>query len=102
MIDMTKRNATLIGLCAILLWSTMVGLVRGITDALGPVGGAAMIYTGGFAMLLVTTGFPRLGVFPRPYLVIGSILFAVYEMLLSLSLGFAQNSRQAIEVSMMN
>ncbi|MCZ4064959.1 aromatic amino acid DMT transporter YddG [Oxalobacter aliiformigenes] len=102
MTDTTKRNATLTGLCAIFLWSTMVGLIRGITDALGPVGGAAMIYTGGSVMLLATIGFPRLGAFDRRYLVAGSVLFAVYEMLLSLSLGFAQNSRQAIEISMMN
>jgi hypothetical protein len=27
------------------LWSTMVGLIRGVSEGLGPVGGAAMIYT---------------------------------------------------------
>ena len=80
MTGMTKRNATLTGLCAIFLWSTMVGLICGITDALGPVGGATMIYTGGSVMLPATIGFPRLGAFDRRYLVAGSVLFAVYEM----------------------
>lgn len=102
MIEMTKRNATLVGLSAILLWSAMVGLIRHITAAFGPVAGAALVYTCGFAMLLVTIGFPKLSTFPRAYLFIGSALFAVYEMLLSLSLGLASNSRQALEVSMMN
>ena len=56
------------------------GLIRGITDALGPVGGATMIYTGGSVMLPATIGFPRQGAFDRRYLVAGSVLFAVYEM----------------------
>ena len=81
MTGMTKRNATLTGLCAIFLWSTMVGLIRGITDALGPVGGATMIYTGGSVMLPATIGFPRQGAFDRRYLVAGSVLFAVLAII---------------------
>lgn len=42
---MTSQKATLIGLVAIVLWSTMVGLIRGVSEGLGPVGGAAMIYS---------------------------------------------------------
>ena len=42
---MNKKKATLIGLLAIVLWSTMVGLIRAVSEGLGPVGGAAMIYT---------------------------------------------------------
>lgn len=39
---MTSQKATLIGLVAIVLWSTMVGLIRGVSEGLGPVGGAAI------------------------------------------------------------
>jgi uncharacterized protein YaaW (UPF0174 family) len=39
-----EKKATLTGLAAIVLWSTMVGLIRGVSEGLGPVGGAAMIY----------------------------------------------------------
>lgn len=42
---MDKNKATLIGMGAIVLWSTLIGLVRSVSEALGPVGGAAMIYT---------------------------------------------------------
>lgn len=38
-------KATLIGLMAIILWSTIVGLIRSVSDYLGPTGGAALIYT---------------------------------------------------------
>ena len=42
---MDNKKATLTGLSAIVLWSTMVGLIRGVSEGLGPVGGAAMIYS---------------------------------------------------------
>nr|WP_318381766.1 aromatic amino acid DMT transporter YddG [uncultured Enterobacter sp.] len=99
---MTKKRATLIGMLAILLWSTMVGLIRGVSEGLGPVGGAAMIYTLSGLLLMVTVGFPDIRKFPPRYLVAGSVLFVSYEMCLALSLGYAATRHQAIEVGMVN
>lgn len=53
---MDRKRATLTGLAAILLWSTMVGLIRSVSEGLGPVGGAAMIYTVSGLLCLVTVG----------------------------------------------
>ncbi len=36
---MEKKRATTIGFAAIILWSTMVGLIRGVSEGLGAVGG---------------------------------------------------------------
>lgn len=99
---MTKQKATLTGLVAIVLWSTMVGLIRGVSEGLGPVGGAAMIYTCSGLLLLVTVGFPDLRRFPSRYLLSGSILFVSYEICLALSLGYAATRHQAIEAGMVN
>jgi len=99
---MTQKKATLIGLIAILLWSAIVGLIKSVSEGFGPVGGAAMIYTSSAILLLFTVGFPKIKNFPRSYLIIGSILFVCYELCLSLSLGFSDSSRQAIEVGMVN
>lgn len=100
---MNRHNkATLIGLIAIVLWSSIVGLIRGVSESLGAVGGAAMIYSVASVMLLFTVGFPKLGRFPRRYLVWGSLLFVSYELCLALSIGYANTSRQAIEVGMVN
>lgn len=60
--DITK--ATLIGLVAIVLWSTMVGLIRGVSEGLGPVGGAAMIYSLSGLLLIFTVGLPDIRRFP--------------------------------------
>ena len=64
---MEKKKATLIGIAAIVLWSTMVGLIRGVSEGLGPVGGAAMIYSLSGLLLIFTVGFPQIHQIPRPY-----------------------------------
>lgn len=98
----SKRNATLIGLIAILLWSLIVGLIRSVSESLGVTGGAAMMYTVASVFLLLTVGIKRINKFPRRYLIFGGILFVSYEMCLALSIGYANTGRQAIEVGMVN
>ena len=99
---MNQREATLIGLVAVVLWSSIVGLIRGVSESLGAVGGAAMMYSVASVLLLFTVGFPRISEFPRRYLVWGSLLFVSYEICLALSVGYASSNRQAIEVGMVN
>ncbi|MGP2703384.1 aromatic amino acid DMT transporter YddG [Serratia marcescens] len=98
----SRTRATLFGLLAIVLWSSVVGLIRSVSEGLGPVGGAAMIYSVSAAFLLVALGVPKWRSFPRPYLIVGSLLFVSYEICLSLSLGYANTRLQAIEVGMIN
>ncbi|MWL75512.1 EamA family transporter, partial [Escherichia coli] len=64
---MDKKKATLIGLLAIVLWSTMVGLIRSVSEGLGPVGGAAMIYTLSGLLCWLIVGFPSLRRFTPGY-----------------------------------
>lgn len=99
---MNSKKATLIGLTAVVLWSAIVGLIRGVSEHLGATGGAAAIYTVASVILLFSVGLPRLSAFPRRYLLWGSVLFVSYELCLSLSIGYANSGRQAIEVGMVN
>ncbi|AFN32394.1 inner membrane protein YddG [Klebsiella sp. OBRC7] len=80
----------------------MVGLIRGVSEGLGPVGGAAMIYSLSGLLLIFTVGFPQIRQIPRPYLLAGSLLFVSYEICLALSVGLAGSRQQAIEVGMVN
>lgn len=100
--DMTPQRATLAGLLAILLWSTSVGLLRSLTEALGPVGGAAMIYSTCTLCLVLFSGIPTLRGFSKGYLFGGGLVFVCYEIFLSLSIGFADNRVQAMEMGMIN
>lgn len=99
---MKSGKATLVGLLAILFWSSIVGLIRGVSASLGVTGGAALIYTVASLLLLVTVGPTRVRAMPRRYLVWGSLLFVAYEMCLALSIGYAHSNRQAIEVGTVN
>jgi len=100
---MTRTHrATLIGLVAIVLWASIVGLIRSVSQGLGATGGAAMIYTVASALLLATVGFTPPRDMPRRYLGWGSVLFVAYELCLALSIGYAHTGRQAIEVGMVN
>ncbi len=101
-LTMRREKATLVGLSAIVLWSSMVGLVRSVTQETGPVCGAAIIYSLSAILLFFTVGVPKLSTLPRRYVYLGGLLFAVYEISYSLALGYAVDSRQTIEVSMVN
>lgn len=99
---MSHRFATMIGLCAILFWASIVGLLRQVTDGFGPILGICLIYSLSSIILLILFKPPKLHLFPKSYLIFGSILFVAYELCLSLSLAFAQNNQQAVEVSILN
>lgn len=102
MAHITGRNATLCGLAAILLWSTASGLIRGVSQHFGAIGGAALIYTLGALLLVALLGKPRLRKATPLYLVSGSVLFVTYEICLSLALGYALDSTQAIQLMVVN
>ena len=99
---LTKTSATLVGLTAILFWSSNVGLMRSVSESFGAIPGVALIYSIATVILLFTVGVPKLSRIPKAYLFWGSLLFVTYELCFSLSIGFAQNPRQAIEVGMVN
>lgn len=92
----SRNRATLIGLSGMLAFSAIVGLIHSVSDRFGAVGGAALIYAAASLFLLPSVGFPTLREFPRRYLAWGSLLFVSYELCLSLSIGYADNGRQAI------
>ncbi len=95
-------KATAIGFFAILLWSAIVGLIKAVSHSFGATGGAALIYTVASLFLLLTVKWIPLNKFPKKYLLYGALFMVSYELCLALSIGYSQNSRQAIEVGMVN
>ncbi|MBR9876273.1 MAG: drug/metabolite DMT transporter permease [Vibrionaceae bacterium] len=93
---------TLYGCIAILSWSCLLGIARLVTESLGPVGGAAMLYSVSSIFLIVVVGLPRLSHFSAKYLIFGGALFVCYEIFLALALGYSNSRAQAIEVSIVN
>lgn len=100
---MTKQTkATAIGFCAILLWSSIVGLIKEVSHFFGATAGAALIYTVASFFLLFLLKWVPLRKFPKHYLIFGALLMVSYELCLALSIGYSRNGRQAIEIGMVN
>lgn len=98
----SQYKYTIFGCAAILLWSGLVGISRIGMEEFGPLGGAACMYSVSSVLLLIFVGIPKISTFSWKYLIIGSVLFASYEVLFSLSFGMANDRKQAIEVSIVN
>ena len=96
------KKALIAGIGAIFCWSLMVGFLRLTTVNYGSELGIALIYTLGAVFLFLLdkpTPFKKI---PRRYLLIGGVLFATYEPFMAFAVGLAQDSFQAIEVSILN
>lgn len=93
---------TAYGLLAVLLWSTVVGLVRYVTEQFTPLGGTALVDTLGALLLLVTVGLPDMRAVSRTYLLVGGSLFVICEIGLALALGFSHSRTEAMEVGVIN
>jgi drug/metabolite transporter (DMT)-like permease len=95
----------LIGLVAVLCWSSTVGLIRSVSEALGALGGAAMLYSVSAALLLAVQGVPRVAQLrsvSKVYLLGCGLLFVLYEICLSVAIGLAQDRAQSMELGMIN
>ena len=91
------------GVMAILLWSCLIrALTQCKSEQLGPIGGAASLYTVSSILLVFTMGLPKISRFSKSYLLIGGSLFVCYEIFLALALGMANSRHQAIEMAVIN
>ena len=99
---MSSIRATLCGLCAILIWSMLIALMRSVTEVFGATLGAALVYSLGALLLFLKQGIPDLKTLSKPYLFIGGFFFVAYELLFSQSIGLAHDSQQTLEVGLVN
>ena len=101
------RKNTLLGLVAILFWSTTIAFSRSLTEQLGTFTAAALIYIlAGLLGLLYESfqpgrlrGLTRL---PRTYLWVCGGLFVLYITSLYLAVGMASTRIQVITVGLIN
>lgn len=84
------------------MWSTLIGLIRSVTEAFGVEAGTALIYTVGAAATVLRYGIPKISAMSRSYLFGAGSLFVVYEIVFSLAIGLSESARQTLEVGMLN
>lgn len=100
--NLTPKQATAVGLFAVAFWSSVIGLIRTVSLHMGAVGGAAMMYSMAAVLIFIIFGRPNLSHFSKSYLFWASLFFVGCELCLSLSVGYARNARQTVEVGMVN
>ena len=98
--------ATVLGILALVMWSTTVAFSRSLATALGTMTAPALIYglsgTAGVGWLLATGRWRQTVRLPRAYLFGCGALFVFYTVSLYLALGLAVTDRQAVEVGIIN
>lgn len=102
----SPRLYTLLGLVAILIWSTTVALGRSAAEHLGPLTTATLIYLlGGTLSCLYWAAShttPRFSSLDRRYLVGCGALFVIYQFSIYVGLGTARNRTQVLGVGLLN
>jgi len=99
-VTLSAPAATGLGLVAVLLWSTTVGVTRSVIEALGPTGAPAVMFS--LAAVLLWPARTPIAALPRRYLWLGAATFVGYELCFVLALGLARTRHETIEVSMVN
>ncbi len=99
-----RLRGNLSGLLAIILWSTTVAFARSLSEQLGPLTGAASVYSvGGLASLfLLKNKFKQIRRLPKNYLFGCGALFTFYMLVLFLAVGVADSREQVLEVGLLN
>lgn len=93
---------TWLGLSSILIWASLVGIVKLVTEALNPVQGVALIYTFSAVCIVAVTGLPRIAQMSKAYLLGCGALFVAYEILFLVSIALSQNRDQVMVIAMIN
>ncbi|AMW79870.1 aromatic amino acid transporter [Acinetobacter sp. TGL-Y2] len=96
------NHYTWLGLSSILIWASLVGIVKLVTEVLSPVQGVALIYTFSAVFILVVTGLPRIAQMSKVYLLGCGALFVAYEILFLVSIALSQNRDQVMVIAMIN
>jgi drug/metabolite transporter (DMT)-like permease len=97
----------MLGLLAILLWSTTIAFSRSLTEQLGTLTAAALIYTTAGLVGLLYTGllpgaFTRMRQLPSLYLLGCGALFVAYITALYLAIGASATRVQVLVVGLIN
>lgn len=93
---------TWMGLSTILIWSSLVGIVKLVTESLSPVQGVALIYSFSALFILTITGLPKISKMSKTYLLACGALFIGYEIVFLLSIALSQNRDQVMVIAMIN
>ena len=98
----SMKLATWIGLSSILIWASLVAVVKLITESTSPVQGIALIYTFSSLAILALIGFPKIRQMSKRYLLGCGALFVAYEILFLVAVAWSDHCEQVMLIAMIN
>lgn len=93
---------TWLGLSSILIWASLVAVVKLITESISPILALALIYSFSALCILGLNGFPKISQMPKRYLWGCGSLFVCYEILFLSSVAYSHNHEQVLIIGMIN
>jgi drug/metabolite transporter (DMT)-like permease len=96
---MNRQIATSMGILALLLWSTLVGLLRLSTEIFGPIYTVTYVYTLSAILLYFSYGLPDFKKTSAKFLIISSSLFVIFELCFAFSITLAKSVEKSIEMN---
>ncbi|OTG95438.1 aromatic amino acid DMT transporter YddG [Acinetobacter sp. ANC 3832] len=96
------NKPTLIGLSSILIWASLVAVVKLISEALSPISAIALIYSFSAVSILALNGWPKIQSMPKAYVWGCGLLFILYEILFLSSVALSHNHEQVLIIAMIN
>ena len=104
--ERSETGATVLGVLALVFWSTTIAFARSLSQAIGPVTVGAVIFTTsgsvGCVWLLVTGRLKETRRLSKAYLFGCGALFVFYMLALYLAVGLAATAQQVLEVGIIN
>lgn len=93
---------TWLGLFSILIWASLVAVVKLLTESFSAVQGVALIYSFSALFIVCATGLPKVSHMSKAYLLGCGALFVSYEILFLVSVALSQNRDQVMVIAMIN
>lgn len=99
---MLLNRYTLLGLSSIVIWASLVAVVKLITEQLSPVQGIALIYSFSALYIGLRIGLPNIRQMSKAYLLGCGTLFVGYEILFLVSIALSQSRDEVMIIAMIN
>ena len=99
---MKAVTANFLGLSSILIWASIVGGVKLITEQLSPLLAFALLYSVSAISMIITTPQAISLALPKKYLVFCGGCFVLYEVLFLSSIGLSHTREEALILAMVN
>ena len=96
---MNRQIATSFGILALILWSTLVGLLRLSTEKFGAMYTVTYVYTLSAIILYLSYGLPDFSKVSKRFLIISTSLFVIFELCFAFSITLSSSSEKSIEMN---